>query len=362
MTATVRYTKEFILSIKPLINDKMPDMLMIPGVTSKLERKRLQKSSSSKYEKTAQKILNKLSPNNFEVSYKELYSAVRWCDWSVVTEICNVFVDKCTWEVQFVDLYLDLIFRLSKELAFKKIYGSFKSAILTEVKQVISRPSTENESDDFRARKRDLAIGRLLARLTKENYRDFISLIHLCYEHQRLEILTSIINFSSQRNIKNQIVKFFKSLNSENLPSRQRFLIMDVFELAENNWNPVRKSQIIKQSSTNISSKSAIDIEKKIKSCLTEYLHLGANKDGFEEVKYFLTNFKDQEFPFIKFAFDTVLEKTNKEQQCVKQLALHSLVSKEVYQNALSELFEIQDDLKIDIPKITEILKNLSLA
>lgn len=351
----ITYTKEFLLSIKPLINEKLPDMLMIPGVTCKLERKRLQKNGSSKYEKTAQKILNKLSPNNFESSYKELYSAVRWCDWNIIPEICNIFVDKCTWEVQFVDLYLDLIFRLSRELAFKKIYSCFKAAVLTEVKKIITRPEIDNEEDDFRARKRDLAVGRLIARLTKEHYRDFISLVHLCYENKRLEILTSIIKYSSQRSLKNQIVKFLRTLNPETLPSRQRFLIMDVLELADNEYSSAKN----KVSTPN---EPPANFEKKIKSCLAEYLHLGANKDGFEEVRYFLSNFKEQELPFIKTAFDTVLEKSDKEHQYVKQLGLNGLVSKELYQNALNELFEIQDDLKIDIPKIAEILKNLSLA
>ena len=339
--------------------------------------------------------LNKLTVERYTSISNQIKEVLKWCDDTQMNIIVCDLLKKAQYELHFCQLYS----RLAKELTDSEEFGkTFDKHLIDLVKSefsiVIQRKPEEDEEKAFGYRKRDQGIGCFIAELANVRLlaeSDLFYWIKEFYTYKRVEALCKLtlhINKRAQSQstlILNTMISNLKELrNDSGISSRQKFMIDDMMELKDNNWRALRKSHKQEKPKTLLEvRKSAnkkefktlpIMNETRVKSssiaCIEEYLSL-PQKDGREEVLYqFKTYSKFSNIiaiktNFIRNVINFAIEKGETEQDKIadllKFLINEKCISRNGYLSVLKEFDELVPDLKLDIPKIEEILVKFHL-
>jgi len=260
-TEYIRYTKEFILSLKEECVERppnLPEIIIIQSQKVVLNKWHTKKSGESNVDeekiRKCRGYMNKLTEQTVDVLLPKILPLLQP---SIINDIISLIFQKISWDKHFHFIYSQMCSEVQKKCP------SFIDKFMKKCTEFIK---TSNESE----RHNKISVIMFLAKLLNEDLLNLYSqsknsmleIINYLLTNNEIELICNLYKNLNNNNLKyknSDIMHILKeySENKEN-PGRIRFLCIDTIEYIENNYKP----DIIEKCSKDIINKEKEVIEE----------------------------------------------------------------------------------------------------
>lgn len=372
------YSHEFLLKFKDLPHCKVrPKQIEnIKFITINVERKKKMNGTSVG---VINSLFNKLSIEKFDKVSQQIASSIRANGLSqkfTISDVVNLFYNKSIIEHHFIDMYVKLIKKIEKQDS--RFTNILIEKCNLEFNNYMNKFEFEKETFHL-SKKQFIGFFKLLSHLYIYSYigiNEYITRLLTESDEKYIEAVCNILTLVGQRINKENRIKYCNELKQKrksNIPNKVKFFIDDIIQLNENDWIPMR----MYQKKEGPSKKSEIKLIKKytkkvlcdesinniVLGIIKEYL---VNLD-FEDCKYSISKFNNYsnntqiKKRFISNSFDFIIEQNETKQnnfiKLLDYLICNRIIETEYINEYLINFEKVVDDIRIDIPKIDNIIE-----
>lgn len=298
-------------------------------------------------------VLNKLTNDTFEKSIKHILFILNDYPIDLIeTELCQCFYNRIIYEYTYSEMYVNVIKQIKNNLSIgNQIISLLQDVLFGHFSRFCEMFEDLSEKDNFTEiytieRKKFTGLILFVSHLFNHNIIDISVFTKKLQEHPCLtyiEMLCKIMcisgrNIKSRNSIVNHLLSLRKNLSTS---SRYYYEIENVLDMKKQNWNGTITSL------TNITDQQQHSIKQS--NCNPDTL-VSQYKNNSIDVSNIPDNVLEQ---FLDKILDQVLEKSDKHILNLCKFC-NTHINNNLTFNAISNIKQFIDDLRIDIPNIED--------
>lgn len=318
-------------------------------------------------------LLNKLSFTNFNIIVTDIIE-LKIENYEYLKELVNIIYNKCLTEETFIRLYVTVIKKIMKCWpSFKKEDGNDTNFITLFIEKCHINYKNWRKEIELK-KKNTLNNLQLIGELFNNNIISY-DIVSECildlsntekeYKDFGIELLCNMliivgkkyeqVNYQDLNNCMNKLK------NEKNISSKNKFLIMDIYDIRKNEWNAIKNKLEINKKGKKIVILQDDKLLDQIKVILIEYLDVLE----MEEVKEYYLEYKssNKEKIFCKVVMDFYIEQSLKNKEYLIELMKFMLdnnyLSVIQFKNNIVEIEKRKKEYAIDFPNIDKDIMNL---
>ena len=328
-------------------------------------------------------VLNKITPNNWESLGNKIINTVKLNN--RIEDSVEIFYKKCLKESYYCEIYVKLCKLISEEIP------EFGDLIIEKIKI---------ESDEFIncATKQNIGLASMIAKmvscsfLKKTEVHSFLNYLldnitssRNCGQHDsdqihlKVQFFCEFVRYGGGKCMYDKvhfrrILPTLKQIRSNLKDFKVKFMIDDIIELEENDWENIRRAKESLEAKTKEDSRTSFNQSKKkaispeevkdiILQTLKEYDSVRSNEElllSLDHYKKIYLNYNQIPKQIPKVVLDWCLEKNESQiRMCcdfLNFLSEESTIETKNIKDEISQIEEFKEDIKLDVPKIDDIL------